>query len=1605
MTYSEPLNLANVAFIDLEVDSVTEKITDTGAIFGKIEFHGNSLSKLINTIKDAKFFCGHNVFAHDLKYLGKAFEEEGLENIPVIDTLVWSPLLFPRKPYHKLVKDDRLDSELPNNPLNDSKSAKNLLYDEIEAFNKLNLDIQSILYLLLGDHKEFSAFFKLLDFSIDKNLRYEHLIKNTFSSLICQSANLPEIVKTNPVELAYSLALINTNDRDSLTPRWVSINYPKVEKLMFQLTNQRCSQSCSYCQKRFDAIEALKKHFHFSAFRKFDDKPLQEQAVRAVIEDNKSILAVFPTGGGKSITFQLPALVAGETAHALTVVISPLQSLMKDQVDNLEKKHITTAVTINGLLDPIERQKAFERAESGQASIIYLSPESLRSHSIERLLLSRNIARFVIDEAHCFSAWGQDFRVDYLYIGDFIKNLQEKKKSDYRIPVSCFTATAKLQVIEDIKGYFRNKLNLELETFTAAGQRKNLIFKVLEVENPGEKYKKLRDLIDDKKCPPTIVYTSRTKKAEEIAQKLNNDNYSALPYHGKMLPADKTGNQEKFINGEVNIIVATSAFGMGVDKSNVKLVVHYDISDSLENYIQEAGRAARDESLTGECYVLFNEGDLNKHFILLNQTRINQVEIEQVWKAIKKIIKQREKMSSSALEIARQAGWDDSVKEIETRVITSIAALESAGYLKRGQNNPRVFANSIQVKTAAEAREKIETSGKFSDKDLENAVRIMSKLLSGLHRSKAQNQDGETRIDYIADHIGLHRKDVIRLINLLREEGILGDAKDLTAELRSKAEKKVLEALGTYFKLERLLLKKLSDEKASVNFKEINGEAISAGIRDSSVKRLKALVNFWAIKGWLKQRPLDITKENAELRLIEDKAKLPDKLEKRQKLADFILKSLLAGKEKELKFSILELKKSFEKENRLYKAIVSGEEVEDALFYLSRIGAISIDGGFMVIYNRLQLERLEQNNRCSFKKEDYQSLENYYKSKTRQIHIVGEYARLQLEDYSKALSFVEDYFSQPFETFLKKYFPGKRKTELDRNITPSKFEELFGELSPRQLSIITEKDARRIVVAAGPGSGKTRVLAHKLASLILLEDAKHEQLLMLTFSRAAVTEFKKRLFNLIGNAANLIEIKTFHSYCFDLLGRVGNLDDSDKIIEKAIKAIKTGAVEKSRITKSVLVIDEAQDISKNEFELIKTLIKENESLRLIAVGDDDQNIYEFRGSDSRYLKELLKEDGSKKFELVENYRSCKELVELANHFARYLEGRLKKETLESKNTASGLVELTWVKSCFLFEPMVNKITATKKPGTCCVLTQTNEDAMLITSMLQQKAVKARLIQTNQNFRLTNLVEIRDFLNVLDNKSSTSNMIATDDWQNAVDHFSKKYKDSANFKAVKRLIEDFSKTSSERIFMSDFREFLNESHFEDFFQADESEVLVSTIHKAKGKEFDAVYLMLKDFKLDTQKKRRQFYVAITRAKTRLFVLTNNAELQLQMGNKHSWSIDNYNYGPPQELVINTGFKDVYLDYFHGCQANINGIFAGSQLKIISGGCNTNSGQPCVKYSNAFLDKLNDLENKGYKPEKAEAGYVFWWQKQSDSEANNNYPEIKVILPRLYLRRIN
>ena len=777
----------DLIFLDVEANPTNGQIRDFGAVRqdGTV-LHTNSPAEFSAFLRGARYLAGHNIVDFDLKYI-RGLAEQACPGAQAIDTLYLSALLFPAKPYHRLLKDDKLQTEELNNPLNDAMKCRELFDDEVAAFLNLPEEMQKVYQGLLEEREGFAGFFSLIqemqpggpaeaggaiqesrvqpegpagagEASQESRIQ---LIQRLFQGKICEYAKLGPMIRDNPAELAYTLALVNIEDKYSITPPWVIRRFPGVEKTIRQLRGTICGQKdCRFCARRLDAGVRLKEIFGFDSFRVYEGESLQEKAVRAAIA-GESLLAVFPTGGGKSLTFQLPALVAGEAVRGLTVVISPLQSLMKDQVDHLEEKGIPDAVTINGLLDPLERKEAIDRVANGRASILYISPESLRSATIENLLASRNVVRFVIDEAHCFSSWGHDFRVDYLYIGDFLRKLQERKNNGQAIPVSCFTATAKQQVIRDIQEYFRQKLGLELKLFTSKASRKNLQYVVLFMRNDEEKYNEIRNLLQARNCP-AIIYVSRVRRTQQLAERLRKDGFAAEPYNGRMDSQEKIRIQNAFLQDEVQVIVATSAFGMGVDKPNVGLVIHHDISDSLESYTQEAGRAGRDESLQAECYVLFNEEDLDKHFVLLNQTRLSMNEIQQVWRAIKEQTGRHGRVSCSVLEIGRQAGWDDTVTELETRIKTAIAALEDAGYIERGRNVPHIYANSIQAPNMAAASRILEGCGRMTEDQKMTARRILSFLISRKNTYRGTSETAETRggggirlcLDELAEVVG-----------------------------------------------------------------------------------------------------------------------------------------------------------------------------------------------------------------------------------------------------------------------------------------------------------------------------------------------------------------------------------------------------------------------------------------------------------------------------------------------------------------------------------------------------------------------------------------------------------------------------------------------------------------------------------------------------------------------------------------------------------------------------------------------------------------------------------------------------------------------------------
>ncbi|MEA2065015.1 MAG: DNA helicase RecQ [Patescibacteria group bacterium] len=348
--------------------------------------------------------------------------------------------------------------------------------------------------------------------------------------------------------------------------------------------------------------ELLKTYFGYDSFR-----PLQEEIINNVLQ-KKDTFALMPTGGGKSLCYQLPALKFG----GLTLVVSPLIALMKDQVDALKTNGIS-AEFINSSLTPAEILKIQKKAADGEIKILYIAPERLALESFQEFLKSIKVNLIAIDEAHCISEWGHDFRPDY-------RALKLLKKQFPKIPIIALTATATPKVQTDIV----NQLSLDSpKIFISSFDRKNLTMRVIEKQSA---FGKLLSLIEKYRNEPSIIYCFSRKDTEEIAANLRAEGFNALPYHAGLNSKTRKQNQELFIKDEVQIIVATIAFGMGIDKPDVRLIVHYTFPKTIEGYYQEIGRAGRD-GLPSECVLFYSSGDAMKHEYFINKMQ-NIVEQE-----------------------------------------------------------------------------------------------------------------------------------------------------------------------------------------------------------------------------------------------------------------------------------------------------------------------------------------------------------------------------------------------------------------------------------------------------------------------------------------------------------------------------------------------------------------------------------------------------------------------------------------------------------------------------------------------------------------------------------------------------------------------------------------------------------------------------------------------------------------------------------------------------------------------------------------------------------------------------------------------------------------
>lgn len=350
------------------------------------------------------------------------------------------------------------------------------------------------------------------------------------------------------------------------------------------------------------ALEALTRYFGYDSFR-----PGQQGIVEALLAGH-DVLGVMPTGAGKSVCYQIPAALS----PGATLVISPLISLMRDQVDALNDLGLPAAF-INTTQTPDEQAMVFAQAAAGQIKLLYVAPERLETGRFRDFAARTPISLIAVDEAHCVSQWGQDFRSSYLGIGDFIAGLPQ------RPPVGAFTATATERVRRDIVGL----LGLRNPAVTVTGfDRPNLYFDVVKLET---KYKAawVARYVADHPDESGIVYCATRKTTEALTDTLNQMGHPAVAYHGGMSPDAREAAQRDFITDKVPVVVATNAFGMGIDKSNVRYVIHHNLPESIEAYYQEAGRAGRDGE-PSRCTLLWNESDIVTRRRLLDNDYENE---------------------------------------------------------------------------------------------------------------------------------------------------------------------------------------------------------------------------------------------------------------------------------------------------------------------------------------------------------------------------------------------------------------------------------------------------------------------------------------------------------------------------------------------------------------------------------------------------------------------------------------------------------------------------------------------------------------------------------------------------------------------------------------------------------------------------------------------------------------------------------------------------------------------------------------------------------------------------------------------------------------------
>ena len=1271
-----------------------------------------ALAKLDDFADGVDFLLGHNLIDFDLPHLQAANSRLRLLRRPAVDTLRLNPLAFPRNPYHHLVKhyqDGQLIRGRINDPELDARLTLEVFNNQERALGETSSDLLTAWHWLTTteDGSGFDSFFTALRQSRRPSDNEAHYaIHNRMAGNACRThaRELVEGAARHGWAIAYALAWLSVAGGNSVMPPWVRHQFPDAGRLVRWLRDKACADpACDWCRERHDARKELTRWFGFPEFRPEprgkDGQAMQKSIVEAAIA-GENLLAILPTGTGKSVCYQVPALSRYDKTGALTVVISPLVALMADQVAGLEARGIGSCVTVNGLLSMPERAEALDRIRLGDASILLIAPEQLRSVPLRRVLEQREIGMWVLDEAHCLSKWGHDFRPDYLYVGRFIR---EKADGEVVPPVLCLTATAKPDVKTEIADYFKKELGVKLKVFDGGAQRTNLEFVVVKTSN-AEKHAHVHQIL--KADLPAdglggaIVYCATRSQTEKLAEFLQEKDMETGYFHGGLRPETKKNVQQSFVGGELRVITATNAFGMGIDKPDVRLVIHANIPGSLENYVQEAGRAGRDQK-KARCVLLYTQEDVERQFGMSARSRLTRQEIHGILRALWNLDRKKH-LEGEVVATAGEILGEDEDKVFErdpttddTRVRTAVAWLEEAVLLTREENQVRLFPSSLQVKSKEEARAKLERA---------NSTYVYRRQLMNIV-AKLMEADADKGIttDELMTASGLTSERARGALYDLERLGIANNDTPLTAFVHARVARASKERYREATELEQALiavLQEMAPEMEKGDTYPLHLRLATQRLKDDGhahalPARVQRIVHSIAADGRGEDGgggSLSVRGSGGETIQVTLR-RAWDMLEKTAarrraaagRLLDHLLECLprgARGTDLLAETTLGKLMSAMESDLTLKGIIKNPNKLMDrALLWLHEQEVIRLNKGLTVF--RPAMTICLKSGKSRFEEKDFKPLKQHYEGQIRQIHVMAEFAEKGMGSTADALRLAMDYFSLPQEEFLDRWLPG-RDREISRQTMSESWHKIVDSLnnSVQRRIVADDREQTNVLVLAGPGSGKTRVLVHRIAYLIRVRRENASSILTLAYNRHAAVEIRRRLADLIGDDARGIIVLTCHALAMRLTGasfsgRANQLSDEDfkTILRQATSLLRGEGLPpeeademRARLLAGFrwILVDEYQDIGPDEYGLIsalagRTLAEEDDKLSLFAVGDDDQNIYAFSGASVEFIRRFEEDYSARSFFLTDNYRSTTHIVEAANAVIEPARQRMKTE--------------------------------------------------------------------------------------------------------------------------------------------------------------------------------------------------------------------------------------------------------------------------------------------------------------------------------------------------------